>query len=162
MATRIERAREFRRSIDSAGMMLTDKQALECKALYRQWEKLIDVTITAEDNTEDVFKFMYGDELYKFIGTLPHTFRREWEPGVGTESLYTRIDEEHAGTVYDPIPYEGNMELVAGLYYVQGGVTYLCTRDTGVPVYNALADLVGIYVQPVEDEKSSSGLLEEE
>jgi hypothetical protein len=25
-------------------------------------------------------------------------------------------------------------------------VVYLCTRSTGVPVYNALKDLVGIYV----------------
>lgn len=73
-----------------------------------------------------------------------------WLPGTGTESLYTRIDEQHDGTKYDPIPYSGNMALEAGKYYSQGGKTYLCNRDTGNPVYNALADLVGLYVIETE------------
>lgn len=58
--------------------------------------------------------------------------------------------QAHDGTKYDPIPYDGNMALESGKYYVQDGVTYLCNRDTGNPVYNALADLVGIYVSVVE------------
>ena len=41
------------------------------------------------------------------------------------------------------------MELYAGMYYSQLGVTYRCTRDTGNPVYQPLADLVGIYVETV-------------
>ena len=49
----------------------------------------------------------------------------------------------------DPIPYDGNMALMAGLYYIQNGVTYLCNRDTINPVYNALVDLVGVYVEAV-------------
>ena len=39
------------------------------------------------------------------------------------------------------------MELTAGLYCTQDGVTYLCTRSTGQPVYNSLAELVGLYVE---------------
>ena len=38
---------------------------------------------------------------------------KDWVPGVGTESIYTHIDETHDGTQYDPIPYDGNMELTA-------------------------------------------------
>jgi hypothetical protein len=53
------------------------------------------------------------------------------------------------GSLENPIPYEGNMALEEGKYYQQSGVVYLCTRDTGVPVYNALKDLVGIYVEAV-------------
>ena len=41
------------------------------------------------------------------------------------------------------------MELYAGLYYTQDSVTYHCTRDTGNPVYQPLAELVGIYVEAV-------------
>ena len=41
------------------------------------------------------------------------------------------------------------MELEAGLYYTQDGVTYRCTTGTGQPVYHALAELVGIYVEVV-------------
>ena len=42
------------------------------------------------------------------------------------------------------------MALKAGKYYSQSGKTYLCNRDTGNPVYNALADLVGLYVIETE------------
>ena len=59
------------------------------------------------------------------------------------------IDEEHDGDIYDPIPYEGNMALENGKYYTQCCATYLCNRDTGNPVYNALAELVGLYVEKV-------------
>ena len=64
-------------------------------------------------------------------------------------SDYTRIDELHSGPLYDPIPYSGNMFLESGRYYIQDGVTYLCNRDTGNPVYNTLAELVGLYVEAV-------------
>jgi hypothetical protein len=39
------------------------------------------------------------------------------------------------------------MTLEAGKYYLQDGVIYLCIRDTENPVYNALAELVGLYVE---------------
>ena len=94
------------------------------------------------------FKFIHNGELYKTIPAV-HTFGAQWVPGVGTESLYVRIDETHDGTKYDPIPYSGNMALYAGKYYAQDGVTYLCNRDTGNPVYHALSELVGLYVEVV-------------
>ena len=47
------------------------------------------------------------------------------------------------------IPYEGNMALESGKYYTQSGMTYLCSRDTVNPVYNALSELVGIYVEVI-------------
>ena len=86
----------------------------------------------------------------------PHTLQQQWQPGAeGTEALYQLVQADyeeqpdgHAGTADDPIPYEGNQELAAGLYYEQDGVTYLCTRDSGQPLYRALRDLVGIYVEP--------------
>lgn len=74
-------------------------------------------------------------------------------PGMGTESLFERIDEQHDGSKYDPIPYIGNMALESGKYYSQDGVVYLCTRDTGTAVYNALADLVGLYVETVVNQQ---------
>ena len=42
------------------------------------------------------------------------------------------------------------MALENGKYYIQDGVTYLCNRDTGNPVYNALSELVGLYVEIAE------------
>lgn len=90
-------------------------------------------------------KFIYAGELYRVLQA--HTSQESWTPGVGTESLYVRINEQHDGTRYDPIPYNGNMALESGKYYTQNGVTYLCNRDTGIAVYQPLADLVGVYVE---------------
>lgn len=78
-----------------------------------------------------------------------HTAQEGWEPE-NAAALWTQIDESHAGTQDDPIPYEGNMALESGKYYTQGGVTYRCTRDTGNPVYSALEELVGLYVEVVD------------
>lgn len=77
-----------------------------------------------------------------------HTAQAGWEPETAA-ALWERVDEQHAGTKYDPIPYDGNMALAEGLYYTQGGVIYLCTRSTESPVYNALSELVGAYVEVV-------------
>lgn len=90
-------------------------------------------------------KLTYGGNLYRVLQA--HTSQETWLPGAGTESLYARIDEQHDGSKYDPIPYNGNMALESGKFYAQDGVTYKCTRDTGNPVYNALSELVGLYVE---------------
>lgn len=77
-----------------------------------------------------------------------HTSQDGWTPE-SVPALYEVIDETHAGTEDDPIPYSGNMVLDQGKYYMQDGEIYYCNRDTGNPVYNALADLVGLYVEKV-------------
>ena len=120
-----------------------DNTALRMLEFYPEWNSLIDQTVGKAG-----FRFTCGGKLYKTIHAN-HTFQENWVPGTGTESLYTRIDETHDGTQADPIPYDSNMELTEGLYYTQGGVVYLCTRGTGQPVYNPLAELVGIYVEEV-------------
>ena len=93
-------------------------------------------------------KYQYNGKLWKVL--QQHTVQENWKPGEGTESLYTEVSKGHAGTKEDPIPYDNNMELEAGKYYSQGGVIYLCNRNTGIPVYNPLKDLVGLYVTVVE------------
>ena len=129
----------IRQQINS--LTVDDSTALRMREFYPEWKDLIGTTVDKAG-----FKFTHGGELYK---TIPeqHTFQADWVPGVGTESIYTRIDESHAGTLSDPIPYSGNMALEAGKYYSQGGAVYLCVRDTVNPVYNDLAELVGLYVE---------------
>ena len=122
-------------------LTVDDNTALRMAEFYPQWKDLIGTTVDKAG-----FKFTHKGQLYK---TIPeqHSFQADWVPGEGTESLYARIDESHAGTLADPIPYSGNMALEAGKYYSQDGAVYLCTRDTVNPVYSALADLVGLYVE---------------
>lgn len=122
---------------------LTDEQAITVKAIYPQWSEIIGQTVALG------YKFLYGDVLYKTIQDSL-LIQEQYIPGEGTESLYTVIDETHAGTQEDPIPYGGNMALESGKYYIQDETVYKCTRDTEIPVYNALADLIGIYVEVAE------------
>ena len=124
-------------------LAVDDQTALRMAAFYPEWNCLIGQTV---DRAE--YKFQHNGNLYK---TIPanHTFQADWVPGVGTESIYVRIDEAHDGTKYDPIPYYGNMALESGKYYTQSGMTYLCSRDTVNPVYNALSELAGIYVEVI-------------
>lgn len=126
-------------------LAVDDATAYRMRAFYPEWADLV-----AEQYTTDKagFKFLSGGDLYKTIPAT-HTFASQWVPGVGTESIYTRIDETHDGTKYDPIPYNGNMELFNGKYYTQSGATYHCTRDTGTAVFHPLSELVGIYVEIV-------------
>lgn len=120
-------------------MELTDSESLKVKELYPEWAEKMGQQVNAGE------KYQYGGKLWKVL--QQHTVQENWKPGEGTESLYTEVTESHAGTKEDPIPYNNNMELENGKYYSQDGVTYICTRDTGIPVYNPLADLVDIYVE---------------
>lgn len=120
-------------------LTVDDATAYRMKEFYPAYE--VGKTYAAGD------KFIHGGELYRVLQA--HTSQESWTPGVSTESLYVRIDEQHDGTKYDPIPYSGNMALESGKYYTQNGVTYLCNRDTGIAVYQPLADLVGVYVEEV-------------
>lgn len=122
---------------------LDDAQALAVKAIYPQWSEIIGQTVALG------YKFLHGDVLYKTIQDSL-LIQAQYIPGEGTESLYAVIDETHAGTQEDPIPYDGNMALENGKYYSQDGVIYLCNRDTEIPVYQALKDLVNIYVTAAE------------
>lgn len=119
-------------------LTVDDNTALRMVEFYPEWAA--GVAYTAE------YKVQRSGKLWKV--RQAHTSQEGWEPE-NAASLWTEINETHAGTLDDPIPYNGNMALVNGLYYVQDYVIYRCNRDTVNPVYNALHDLIGIYVEEV-------------
>lgn len=126
-------------------MDIPDQTSLRMMNYYPSFEEIIGQTVDIG------FKFTYNDEMYKTIQpTL--LIQEHYKPGEGTESLYTRIDLERTGAIYDPIPYSGNMALENGKYYTQDDVLYLCNRDTVNPVYNKLSELVDLYVIVAERE----------
>ena len=128
-------------------LSVDDATAYRMLGFYPAWEP--DMAYTKANGKPVGYKVTNGDKLWKL--RQEHTSQSGWEPGAtGTESLWEEICETHDGTKYDPIPYDGNMALVNGLYYTQGGVLYLCNRDTGNPVYHALSELVGLYVDVAE------------
>lgn len=134
----LQQAQSIRASMDAAAIVLTDEQAAKAPRLYPTWAA--GLTVKAGDR----LYYSGTDRLYKVLSD--HTTQADWTPDA-VPALYTVIDVAHSGTQDDPIPYNGNMALTEGLYYTQGGVTYLCNRSTGQPVYNALAELVGLYVE---------------
>lgn len=119
-------------------LSVDDNNALRMKSFYPEWES--GATYAAG------YKVQHGGNLWRTIQA--HTAQPGWEPE-NAASLWEQINETHEGTIDDAIPYNGNMALVNGKYYTQNDTIYLCNRDTQIPVYNALADLVGIYVEEV-------------
>lgn len=118
---------------------IADDTALRMVEFYPEWAS--GVAYTAGH------KVQRGGKLWHCLQA--HTAQTGWEPE-NAASLWEQICETHDGTKYDPIPYDGNMALVNGLYYTQYGVLYLCNRDTVNPVYHALSELVGLYVEVAE------------
>ena len=115
-----------------------DNTALRMTTFYPEWAANAEYTIG--------YKVQRSGRLWRCLQA--HTSQAGWEPE-NAASLWTEICESHSGTLEDPIPYNGNMALESGKYYSQDGKVYRCTRDTGNPVYNALSELVGLYVEEV-------------
>ena len=115
-----------------------DNTALRMTTFYPEWAANAEYTIG--------YKVQRSGKLWRCIQA--HTSQTGWEPE-NAASLWTEICESHAGTLEDPIPYSGNMALESGKYYSQNSKIYRCTRDTVNPVYNALSELVGLYVEEV-------------
>ena len=139
--TLMELAYKLRPYMEKASKSLADSDAVEAMELFPTYEKLVAQNAVVERG----FRFRYNGKLYR-TEQATHTFSGVYTPGAGTESLFSEVTLPGDGTQDKPIEYRGNMALEDGKYYTQDGVVYLCSRDAGIPVYNALADLVGLYV----------------
>ena len=130
---------KLRHHIETAVQTLPNSEALEALVLHPEWASDTDYTAG--------YKVRRGGRLWRCLQA--HTSQIGWEPE-NAASLWTEICESHAGTLEDPIPYSGNMALESGKYYSQNSKIYRCTRDTVNPVYNALSELVGLYVEETQ------------
>ena len=119
-------------------LSVDDNTALRMTTFYPEWAANAEYTIG--------YKVQHSGRLWRCLQA--HTSQAGWEPE-NAASLWTEICESHSGTLEDPIPYNGNMALESGKYYSQDVKIYRCTRDTVNPVYNALSELVGLYVEEV-------------
>lgn len=132
-----EKAYALRALIEKAAISLSDEDAIGCVELFPAYR----VGMTYKKD----FRFNYNGKLYKVL--QDHTSQTDWKPE-NTPSLYAEVEKPGEGdTPNHPIAYNGNMALINGKYYIQDGVVYRCIRDTVNPVYNALRDLVGLYVE---------------
>ena len=151
--TYTERALQLRPVMEQAAQSLEDAVALTAVELFPYWKELCEEP--QKDGTQGRvvekrgFRVQYDKKLYRTEQPNYH-FVEHYVPGApGMESLFSVVDEEHKGTMEDPIPYERNMEVFEGLYYVQYDVLYHCIRNSGQPLYHDLSALVGSYVEVV-------------
>lgn len=130
---------------------LNPVEALEVLDWFPQWG--VDEGFKAGDTITKGQKFKYDGKLWAVL--QDHTILEHYYPSINTASLYVEVtpdyneNGEELGTLDNPIPYDGNMILENGKYYIQEGTIYKCNRDTGIAVYHALRDLVGLYVELV-------------
>ena len=148
---RLKRTKELiaknTREMNNLKLLATD--ALEVMDWYPKWG---DEGFKEGDAIKRNTKFQYEGKLYAVL--QDHTIMAHYYPSINTASLYVEVTPEYneqgeLGTLDNPIEYSGNMALEEGKYYIQEGEVYLCNRDTINPVYHALRDLVGLYVNVV-------------
>lgn len=118
---------------------LSPSKALQVKDRYPEWETGINVKTGERYRVEDV--------LWECI--KEHTTQDNWKPSMATASLWKVVDEEHKGTIDDPIAYIPPMEIFKDKYYIQNGIKYKCTRNSEQPLTHDLSALVGLYVEKV-------------
>lgn len=128
----------LRSIVEQAAQSLPDNVAVTAKMFYPAWEEGAAYRVGE--------KVQRNGNLWRVVQA--HTSQTGWEPE-NTASLWEQINETHSGTIDDPIPYEGNMVLEKGKYYMHDYEIYLCIRDSDVPVYHPLKELENLYVTVV-------------
>ena len=118
-----EDARKMEAPVKLALSYLSDEQATTVKELFPEFESLIGQSLAKG------FRLKYQADLYKTAQDIEKV-QDIYKPGdVGTESLYTHIDNAHTGTLDDPIPAQRNMEYIKGKYYTENNQIYLMSRE---------------------------------
>lgn len=118
---------------------LTPGEALQVKDHYPEWVAGITVKVGE--------RYLSDNVLWECI--KEHTTQDNWKPSMATASLWKVVDEEHKGTIDDPIVYIPPMEIFKDKYYIQNGVKYKCTRNSEQPLTHDLSALVGLYVETI-------------
>ena len=135
---------ELQTAINYTVANIPDQEALECILIFPEWESYIGKSMPEGVRTQ------YEGKLYKSRQEIPTVLANQ-PPGIETAALYVVIDQEHEGTLEDPIPYDQMMEVFNGKYYIEDEIIYKCIRDSGQPLYATCASLVGNYFEVAEE-----------
>ena len=131
--------------LKAARFTVSDSVALIGKDLYPEWKVGIEITQEMINNHQN--RYRYNNVLY--YTNTPHVTQENWAPGIATASIWTSIDVEHEGTLEDPIPYDTNMVIYEGKYYIYDGIIYKCIKDSGIPLYNVPENAKGTFFEKV-------------
>lgn len=112
-------------------LSLEPNTAIRCTAYHPEWQKLCDEQYTTDKKG---FRFQHKGELYETVQET-FSFQPQWEPGsVGTASIFSKVNWQHAGTVDDPIPVPDDVGInaftyVVGKIYDEDGTLWKCQRE---------------------------------
>lgn len=106
---------------------LSNNDTIKYKDYLPDWNDYVGKSLPKD------FKFRYNNQAYKTLQYINVVLDNQ-TPDI-VYSLYAIINEEHEGTLEDPIPYQQQMAIEKGKYYSQYGITYLAIQDmpTGMP-----------------------------
>ena len=132
-----EKLNKLRELIVKASASLSDTDALQAVELFDEWAADTDYSIGDRRRYEGV--------LYK--ARQAHTSQEIYPPNI-VPALWEVVAPEGKGDSPDnPIEYDQSMILEQGKFYIENDVVYVCIRDSGVPLYTALANVIGNYVE---------------
>ena len=132
-----EHAYKIKEMMHKASSSLSDTDALQAIELYDEWKPDTDYIIGDRRR--------YEGTLYK--SRQVHTSQSIYPPNT-VPALWEVVAPEGKGDSPDnPIVYNQSMAIEEGKFYIENDVIYLCIRDSGVPLYTALANVVGNYVE---------------
>ena len=135
----IDKAKEaIKYSINS--LDLSNNDTIKYKDYLPDWNDYINKSMPKD------FKFQYNNQPYQTIQYI-NVVLSDQTPDI-VYSLYAIINEEHEGTLEDPIPYQQQMTIEKGKYYSQYGVVYIAIQSTLTGQPYDLKDMPSI-VQPV-------------
>lgn len=102
---------------------IPDEQALEMPDLFYTWDEVLEAGELLEANTI----LNLGGQLYRVVQSVTPQEHQRLD-GEGMTAIYRPIDQTHAGTQEDPIPFVYGMDTEQGKYYSSGGKVYLCNQ----------------------------------
>lgn len=103
---------------------IPDEQALEMPDLFKSWDEALAAGEELAANTV----LNLDGQLYRVVQAVtPQAHQRP--DGEGMLAIYRPINQTHAGTAEDPVPFVYGMDTEQGKYYSYGGKVYLCNLD---------------------------------
>lgn len=119
---------------------LSDNDTIKFKNYLPDWNDYVGKSLPIN------FKLQYNNQAYQTLQYI-NVVLSDQTPDI-VYSLYAIINEEHEGTLEDPIPYQQQMAIEKGKYYIQYDVVYIAIQSTLTGQPYDLKDMPSI-VQPV-------------
>ena len=142
ITSNIEQINEAKEAIKYSinALDLSNNDTIKYKDYLPDWNDYINKSLPKD------FKFRYNNQPYKTLQYINIVLENQ-TPDI-VYSLYAIINEEHEGTLEDPIPYTQQMSIEKGKYYIQYDVVYIAIQSTLTGQPYDLRDMPSI-VQPV-------------